>query len=176
MFCPSCGQPSLTPGCEKSFRCGQCGFSYFHNTAAAVLAIIRCQDEILIAIRGREPGKGMLDFPGGFVDHNESLEQALFRELEEELGFKANHARYFGSYPNTYRYSGIEYKTCDMFFAIELEHKPDFIAGDDVASIRWVAISDLEPEHFAFESARQALAQYQDTLFGSGRFAAGALM
>jgi len=122
------------------------------------MAIIRSQDEVLVAIRGREPGKGMWDFPGGFVDHNESLEQALFRELEEELMLKVGKARYFGSAPNTYQYKSITYKTCDSFFAIELENKPTLKAGDDVAAVRWVNISELDPEKFAFTSARQAIA------------------
>lgn len=160
MYCPSCGQPAFTAQSDKSFHCSQCDFTYFHNSASAVLAIIRCQDEVLIAIRGRDPGKGMWDFPGGFVDHNESLEQALFRELQEELMFQPSHAQYVGSYPNTYQYKTVEYKTCDAFFAIELEQKPALKAGDDVASIDWVKITDLQPEKFAFASAREAIAFY----------------
>ncbi|MCW8331147.1 NUDIX domain-containing protein [Photobacterium sp. SDRW27] len=160
MYCPSCGQQTFSASTEKSFQCRQCDFTYFHNSASAVLAIIKYQDDILVAIRGREPGKGMWDFPGGFVDHDESLEQALFRELEEELKFQTNKALYFGSYPNTYQYKNITYKTCDAFFVIELEQKPVFSAGDDVEAVQWVNIAELEPEKLAFTSARQALALY----------------
>lgn len=87
MYCPSCGQASLTRSDAKAFRCEHCQFTYFHNTASAVLAVICCGDEVLVAERGRNPSKGMLDFPGGFVDYDESLEQALYRELQEELAF-----------------------------------------------------------------------------------------
>lgn len=162
MYCPSCGQPTFSPQSEKSFQCSQCDFTFFQNTASAVLAIIRCQDEILVATRAREPGKGMWDFPGGFVDHDESLEQALHRELQEELNFQPapNKANYFGSYPNTYVYKNVEYKTCDAFFAVELAHKPELTAGDDVADVAWVKITELAPDKFAFASARKALALY----------------
>ncbi|WP_299014021.1 NUDIX domain-containing protein [uncultured Photobacterium sp.] len=160
MYCPSCSQPTFVASSEKSYQCSECAFTYFHNTATAVLAIIRCQDEVLVAVRGREPGKGMWDFPGGFVDHDETLEQALVRELEEELMFKAENAKYFGSYPNTYLYKNVEYKTCDTFFAIELDHKPELTAGDDVAAIQWVKMTDLPADKFAFASARKAISLY----------------
>lgn len=160
MFCPSCGQQTFIASSEKSFQCSECAFTFFKNTASAVLAIIRCQDEILVAVRAREPGKGMWDFPGGFVDYDESLEQALFRELEEELAFKAENARYFGSCPNTYRYKDVVYKTCDAFFAIELKQKPNMQANDDVADVKWVKTSEIQTDKFAFDSARKALALY----------------
>lgn len=121
------------------------------------MAIIRCNDEVLIAIRGREPGLGMWDFPGGFVDYDESLEQALYRELNEELGFTPPHCRYVGSSPNTYLYKNITYKTCDCIFIIDLMNKPILVAADDVAEILWVPVTDISPDRFAFDSTRQAL-------------------
>ena len=157
MYCPSCGQASLTRSDTKALRCEHCQFTYFHNTASAVLAVISCGDEILVAVRARNPGKGMLDFPGGFVDYNESLEQALSRELQEELGFHPTVMRYIGSASNTYNYRDIEYKTCDAFFHIALDSKPKMQANDDVAAIQWVNRNDIAPEEFAFGSAREAL-------------------
>ena len=58
------------------------------------------QDEVLVAVRARNPGKGLLDLPGGFVDPGESLEVALYRELQEELGFDmaGQLCRYLGSF------------------------------------------------------------------------------
>ena len=157
MYCPSCGQASLAQTDAKAFRCEHCQFTYFHNTASAVLAVICCGDEVLVAERGRDPGKGMLDFPGGFVDYDESLEQALCRELQEELGFQPTDMRYIGSASNTYVYRDIEYKTCDAFFHITLDNKPKMQANDDVAAIRWVKRNDISPNEFAFESAKNAL-------------------
>ncbi|MGF1698771.1 NUDIX domain-containing protein [Photobacterium makurazakiensis] len=158
MYCPQCGKQSFTPQNDKSLSCYQCGFVYFHNTASAVLAVITYQDEILIAIRGQNPGKGMYDFPGGFVDHDESLEQALSRELQEELGYEQAHGKYLGSHPNTYHYKDVTYKTCDSFFHLNLKSKPAFKAADDVEKVLWLKTKDVNSEYFAFESAKQALA------------------
>jgi 8-oxo-dGTP diphosphatase len=50
--------------------------------------VIRPKDEshhdILLITRGRDPFKGHLAFPGGFVDYNEDPEVACIRELKEE--------------------------------------------------------------------------------------------
>ena len=161
MHCPSCGQPALSAQGQKAYACTQCQFTYFHNTASAVLAVICHHDDILVAVRGREPGKGMLDLPGGFVDYDESLEHALCRELHEELNvtFTPQQLRYAGSAPNTYRYRDIEYKTCDVFFHITLDQRPHVQAGDDVAALQWIPAASLNLNDFAFSSAKTALQQ-----------------
>lgn len=159
MHCPSCGSLSLAAQGPKAYACTQCAFTYFHNTASAVLAVITYDNEVLVAVRGREPGKGQLDLPGGFVDYDESLETALCRELQEELNITLSpeQLRYVGSAPNTYRYRDIEYKTCDVFFHIALTQRPDVQAGDDVAALKWVTAGNLNAEDFAFPSATLAL-------------------
>ena len=86
MFCPKCGCQTLLSVSQKECRC-DCGFHFFQNVAAAVMVAICWQDEVLVAVRARNPGKGLLDLPGGFVDPGESLEVALRRELQEELRF-----------------------------------------------------------------------------------------
>ncbi|MDB1125838.1 NUDIX hydrolase [Vibrio algarum] len=160
-FCPKCGSKSLviqdTPA--KLYTCSECTFTLFQNVAAAVMVVITCKDEVLIAIRGREPGIGMWDFPGGFADPDETLEEAVIRELYEELDLVVDSAIYVGSNPNTYPYKDIIYKTCDSFFVVELDEKPKMKAQDDVAQILWVAITDVEISKFAFESAKVAFQQ-----------------
>jgi ADP-ribose pyrophosphatase YjhB (NUDIX family) len=101
----------------------------------------------------------MWDLPGGFVDPDESLEQAVQRELHEELGWQPppESVRYLGSFPNTYRYDNITYKTCDTVFVVTLSDKPALQAADDVAALYWVKRSELELERFAFPSTRNAI-------------------
>ncbi|MGL5482936.1 MAG: NUDIX hydrolase, partial [Aeromonas veronii] len=107
----------------------------------------------------------LLDLPGGFVDPGESLEGALVRELQEELGLdvSAQPFTYLGSFPNIYPYDGINYHTCDTFFAIRLSEKPVIQPADDVAACQWLKISDIPLPRFAFESTRTAMARLQQS-------------
>ena len=87
--------------------CSSCGFVFYINAAAAVATFIRNEaGELLVCRRAKEPAKGTLDLAGGFVDENETAEEAVSREIAEELQAKITHAEYLFSLPNSYEYSG----------------------------------------------------------------------
>ena len=55
----------------------------------AVAVIINEQQEVLLALRQQHQHQGGLwEFPGGKVNHNETVYQALGREIKEEVGLK----------------------------------------------------------------------------------------
>ncbi len=130
------------------------------NTAAAVGAIIECEGCVLATVRAGSPDVGMLDLPGGFVDHGETGEQALRRELDEELGLKGFIPVYFGTYPNVYPYKSVTYHTLDLVFAVRLDEQPTITPSDDVAGVEWIKKSEVELRDFAFASVRAALSDY----------------
>jgi NADH pyrophosphatase NudC (nudix superfamily) len=158
-YCPRCARAVFVRH-GKACVCDACGFTLFLNAAAAVAAIIEVDGAILACVRAREPDVGRLDLPGGFVDYGESAEQALQRELQEELGIAVANPVYFGSYPNTYLYESVEYRTLDMMFTVILPERPAITPADDVADVIWLAKSALEPDAFAFPSVRTALSIY----------------
>ena len=57
--------------------------------------------------RAKEPAKGTLDLPGGFVDMGETVEQGMIREIKEETGLDVEEIQYLFSSPNVYMYSGM---------------------------------------------------------------------
>lgn len=158
-FCLKCGERTFSPIGQKKLQCKSCGFELYRNAAAAVAAVIRCGDEILVGRRASDPHKGLLDLPGGFVDPCETLEQGLARELLEEVGLpiRTEELRYLRSGVNTYPYGGFEYYTTDAFFALEYAQKPKVKAMDDLASVEWLKISDLKLDEFAFGSQQELL-------------------
>ena len=158
-FCPECGQTSVSRF-SKSFACRECGFTLFLNAAAAVAAIIEYDGSILATVRACSPDAGRLDLPGGFVDNQETAEQALGRELKEELSLQTIAPVYFGSYPNLYPYKARTYHTLDLIFTVKLMTLPSLAPADDVASIRWIKTSELEVQDFAFSSVRSAVTDY----------------
>jgi ADP-ribose pyrophosphatase YjhB (NUDIX family) len=124
-----------------------------------VAAMLFHHKEILLTIRKADPGKGMLDLPGGFVDPGESLEEALYREIEEELNFRTHGWEYLFSFPNRYEYKGVVYDTTDAFFKADLDEKPQITACDDVADTVWIPVSNIDLNAVALQSIRSAIDQ-----------------
>lgn len=160
-YCPECGGSHFERNSEKSLKCGNCGFEYFMNAAAAVVALIaNSRGELLVERRRLEPAKGTLDLPGGFADVQETAEEALAREVREETGLEVTEARYLFSGPNVYRYSGIDVYTLDLFFACKVKDDAELTAGDDAAECFWTAPGDINTGLFGLRSVRHGLQRY----------------
>jgi len=89
--------------------------SFLFNVAAAAGAFIIRDRQLVLCVRGKDPGIGQLDVPGGFIEFDESLEEGLRREILEELGIEVGELSYLASAPNDYRFAGVPYKTSDVF-------------------------------------------------------------
>jgi 8-oxo-dGTP pyrophosphatase MutT (NUDIX family) len=110
-------------------------------------------------VRGKDPGKGMLSLPGGFIDPDERAEDAAARECREEAGVEATDLSFVGSWPNDYAYRDVLYKTCDLYFSARAATPPrlDAEGSGEVAGLRLIEPCDIETAPIAFESARRAL-------------------
>jgi NAD+ diphosphatase len=120
-YCPACGSSEISFSDMKKLVCRDCSLTYYQNVAAAAGGILEYNNKIVLIKRVREPGKGRLDLPGGFVNPNESAEEALRREVKEELKIEVGELKYLGSYPNIYQYKGVVYHTCDLFFYSKID-------------------------------------------------------
>lgn len=162
-FCPHCGSAKFVFNNEKSKKCDQCGFVFYMNASAAVAAFIITDDgKLLVCKRAKEPAKGTFDLPGGFVDNNETVEEAVKRELKEELSAVVVHLNYLFSIPNTYLYSGLSIPTMDLFFECKLENYKELKAADDVAGFEFIPVNELNPPDFGLDSIQKAIAILKD--------------
>jgi ADP-ribose pyrophosphatase YjhB (NUDIX family) len=160
-FCPRCGSGGLSTGNDRSFVCTGCGFEYYINAAAAVAALIRDHEQrLLLTRRAREPRKGSLDLPGGFVGVHETAEHALAREVMEELNLEVTGCSYFCSVPNTYPYGGITYFTLDLAFVCSVSDLSAIRTGDDADGHLFVPLSDIRLEDIGFDSIREIVDRY----------------
>src|SRR5262249_6174054 len=98
-FCGRCGEPTVHAPTERAKLCPSCGLLSFPRLSPAVIMLVRRgADEFLLA-RNRAFADGFFSVLAGFVEPGESLEEAVAREVEEEVGLEVDSIRYFGSQP-----------------------------------------------------------------------------
>jgi NAD+ diphosphatase len=158
-YCPKCSSEKISFDNIKQYKCPDCGFVYFHNVAAAAAVILEYENKILLIVRNKAPQKNKLDLAGGFVDPNESARQAVLREVKEELNVTVKNLKYFGSYPNTYKYMGVTYNTCDIIFTGSISRLPVNV-NDEIKQLKLLKPKSIKLKDIAFTSSRQALADY----------------
>lgn len=178
-LCPMCGSKNIENHGNRKWVCPDCAFDLYNNVASAVGVVIRDRyNNVLFEIRAKQPRKGFLALPGGFVDFDESAEEAVVRECREEIGVSVEGVKFLCTAPNTYEYKNIEYKTCDIFFTAELA--PQFETIDDFikslkaeesevqgfVSYKVESLEDIEKIPLAFESARYTLKHLINNLAG----------
>lgn len=141
----------------KKIVCRNCSFVYYHNVAAAAGGILEYGNKLVLIKRAKEPGKGRLDLPGGFVDPKESAEEALRREIKEELKIEVGKLKYLGSYPNVYKYEGVVYHTCDLFFYSNIDTLPANFDRTEIEELLLISPLEIPNDKIAFESVKMGL-------------------
>lgn len=160
-YCPYCGSSLFEFYNGKAFRCKSCENKWFINVAAATIGLIlNSCNEILVAIRKKDPQKGFYDLPGGFIDMGETAEEGITREIKEELNLDVAEVRYFSSAVNQYFYGGVIYHTLDLAFICSIRNFQGLQAHDDVLSVEWINLNEIVLEKFAFPSTCRILTQY----------------
>src|SRR5690349_14492017 len=94
-FCPRCATPLQTADFGGMQRLGcvtpKCGYVFWDNPTPVVAAVVEHQGQIVLARNRMWPEK-MFALVTGFLERNEIPQEAVLREVEEELGLKASTA------------------------------------------------------------------------------------
>ncbi|MBI3874953.1 MAG: NUDIX domain-containing protein [Verrucomicrobia bacterium] len=163
--CPKCGASASPPKAGTPFACGACGFVYFFNPAIATAAIVRRDDgRILLLRRARDPQRGKLTLPGGFMDYAETGEESVAREVREETGLTVTALEYFCSLTNEYPYKGVTYPVLDFFYVARVESFHVVADPSEVEAVCWLAPDEIDPGEIAFASVREALRRFTSSL------------
>lgn len=161
-FCPSCASTHFTFPDNRRFFCEDCGFTYYHNIAAAVALVFTFEDKVLFTVRNVDPDKGKWDLPGGFIDPNETAEEAACREIREELGLdlQPSDLKYVTTSPNNYLYKNVPYRTMDIFYECALPSNGINVAAEDeIQELVWVKRSEIDLEKIGFVSIRKVISE-----------------
>ena len=95
-YCSRCGAPLKAKMIERAKECLKCGALYFPRLAPAIIVLVERGNQLLLA-RSRHFISGMYSVIAGFVEPGETLEEAVVRELREEVGIAVKNIHYFDS-------------------------------------------------------------------------------
>ncbi|NJM10459.1 MAG: (deoxy)nucleoside triphosphate pyrophosphohydrolase [Bdellovibrionaceae bacterium] len=111
-------------------------------SALQVVAGIIEDDHGLVLLAQRPPGKllaGFWEFPGGKIEAGESSQEALVRELREELSLEVAIGRFMGVYPHTYDWGKI---ALHVFIARALNSPK---RSEHVNVFKWINAAKINP-------------------------------
>lgn len=124
--------------------------TFFIHVAVAV--IVDQQQRILVALRPEHIHQGGLwEFPGGKVESGETVQQALVRELSEEIGITAEGFRSLIKINHDY---GDKAVLLDVWWVDRFSGEP---VGREGQPIRWVSADELST--YTFPEANLAIVQ-----------------
>ncbi len=95
-FCSRCATPLVLDSQEKAKQCPSCQLRFYPRISPAIIVCIQRGNQILLS-RSPHHTKGMYTVQAGFIEAGESAEEAVHREVREEVGLKLKNVRYFGS-------------------------------------------------------------------------------
>ncbi|MGI8925916.1 MAG: NUDIX hydrolase [Tepidiformaceae bacterium] len=153
-YCMQCGERlnSAVPEGDTRRRlvCIGCGFIHYVNPRPVAATIPeRADGACLLGRRAIEPRFGSWVFPGGFMDMDETAEEAAARETKEEANLDVRDLRLLGVY--TRPGPGV------VVIVFEATAVGEASAGDETSEIAWFAPADIPWEELAFDSTEHAL-------------------
>jgi 8-oxo-dGTP diphosphatase len=156
-YCRHCGHRMRERqiGGRSRMVCPNCGFVLYQNPVPGVGILIEMDGGVVLIRRGQHPFKGRWALPSGFIEADESIEEAAIRECKEETGLDIELIELSGvdSFPEGPVQSGII-----IFYharAIGGELHP----GDDAAEAAVFSLDSL-PMDVAFRTHRTVLARW----------------
>jgi NAD+ diphosphatase len=135
-FCGACGQPTTQSGSERARSCKACRLTMYPRICPAMMVQITRGREMLLG-RGINFPPGRYSALAGFLEAGETIEQAVHREVMEEVGLRVQNLQYFGSqswpFPNSLMIAfTAEYRDGELNFDT-----------DELADAQWFDIDAL---------------------------------
>lgn len=143
-FCPQCASPltsGLIDGQERKLcSATACGFVVWDNPLPVVIALVSYQDQILLARNAQWPA-GRYSFISGYLEKGEAPEQAVVREVKEELGLDAEVQGFIGHYAFLPKNQ--------LLMAFDVTASGELSLGDEIVAIKCLSRDELAAYPFA---------------------------
>lgn len=139
-FCPWCGSRLGSRMLEgRSYRAcvtGSCGYVYWNNPLPVVAAIVEHDGAVIIA-RGRGWPDKMFGIITGFLERGETPEDAVLREVREELGLSGELREFVGIYPF--------FQANQLLLVYHVAGTGEIVLSDELAEIQHISPEKLKP-------------------------------
>ncbi len=148
-YCESCGNQLQDREVGISWYCLHCKrYTYANPVPVIDVMFTDEKGKILLGRRAQDPEKGRLNLPGGFVDPNETFEEALAREIKEELNLDPGDYGsfvYAGSRIFIHSQNGRDRQLIGIIMRATIAHR-EFMPNEEVSEYLWKLPSELAPE------------------------------
>lgn len=137
-FCGACAAPMALAAGERAMRCGACGHLAYPRISPAMMVLIKKGEQRLLACHANSPYKRFTAL-AGFLEAGESIEEAVHREVFEEVGLRVHNLRYFGSQSWPFPHS--------LMIAFTADYLDGEIVTDpnEISEARWFGPGDEWP-------------------------------
>jgi NAD+ diphosphatase len=135
-YCGQCGNEMELIDWELATHCQPCNHRCYPRISPCIIVAIRKGNEILLA-QGAKSTSGMYSVLAGFVESGETLEQAVHREVFEEVGIKVKNLKYFGSQPWPFPHSLM------MGYTAEYAGGEITICEDEILAADWFTLETM---------------------------------
>lgn len=134
--CGQCGGATVPSDFDRSRQCPDCNQLYYPRLAPSIIVLVTRGEELLLARNVHARGK-FYSTLAGFIEPGESIEEAVHREVREEVGIRIRNLAYFGSqawpFPNSLM----------LGFHAEYDSGEFVLQDDEIAEARWFHYTDL---------------------------------
>jgi len=136
-YCGQCGAKTERVEWEMAMHCHRCQHRSYPRVSPCIIVAIHNNEQILLAKGVRHKEANMYSTLAGFVESGESLEEAVHREVYEEVGVKVKNLRYFHSQPWPFPHSLM------VGFIAEYDGGDIRCQENEIDDAQWFDVDDL---------------------------------
>lgn len=135
-YCGQCGKETIASDMDRSRKCPDCNQLYYPRLSPSIIVLVTRGEELLLARNANARGN-FYSTIAGFVEPGESIEEAVHREVMEEVGISVKNLRYFGSqswpFPNSLM----------LGFHAEYDSGEFVLQDEEIADAQWFHYTNL---------------------------------
>ena len=136
-FCGRCGAETVIDDKDMMLKCPKCGQVHYPRISPAVIVAIRKDDKLLMAKHSYHKSN-LYALIAGFVEPAESIEEAVKREIKEEVGINIKNLKYLKSqswpFPNSLM----------LGFICEYDSGDINVDGDEIVDAKWFSKDEIQ--------------------------------